>query len=191
MERANLLRRTAALELVSSKPVMRVIMVALFAALTALGAYVAVPVPGTMVPVSLQTLFVTLAGALLGPALGAASQVTYLVIGALGAPVFAGGMGGAAHLIGPTGGYLLAFPVAAWLVGAIAGRTGDARLMVALIAANLLILAGGAAQLTLLTGDAARAFALGVTPFLIGSVIKTLVAFAAARRIRNRTLGMV
>ena len=191
MERANLLRRTAALEIVSSKPAMRVIMVALFAALTALGAYVAVPVPGTMVPVSLQTLFVTLAGALLGPALGAASQVTYLVIGALGAPVFAGGMGGAAHLMGPTGGYLLAFPVAAWLVGAIAGKTGDVRLMVALIAANLLILAGGAAQLTLLTGDAARAFALGVAPFLIGSVIKTLVAFAAARRIRNRTLGMV
>ena len=191
MERANLLRRTAALEIVSSKPAMRVILVALFAALTALGAYVAVPVPGTMVPVSLQTLFVTLAGALLGPALGAASQVTYLVLGAMGAPVFAGGMGGAAHLLGPTGGYLLAFPVAAWLVGAIAGKTGDARLMVALIAANLLILAGGAAQLTLLTGDAARAFALGVTPFLIGSVIKTLVAFAAARRIRNRTLGMV
>ncbi|MGH7539390.1 MAG: biotin transporter BioY, partial [Gemmatimonadota bacterium] len=87
----------------------RVIAVLAFAALTALGARIAVPLPGTPVPFTFQVVAVLLAGVLLGPRLGAASQAAYLAAGASGLPIFAAG-GGVAYLLGPTGGYLLAFP---------------------------------------------------------------------------------
>jgi biotin transport system substrate-specific component len=89
--------------------------VVLFAAATAVGARV--EIPHEPVPYTLQTLFVLLSGAFLGARNGALSQVLYLGIGVLGAPVFSLGGFGIARLLGPTGGYLLAFPVAAAVVG--------------------------------------------------------------------------
>jgi biotin transport system substrate-specific component len=86
-----------------------------FAALTAIGAQI--EIPHEPVPYTLQTFFVLLGGAFLGSRNGSASQLLYLVIGLAGAPVFAGGSGGALRLFGPSGGYLLSFPVAALLVG--------------------------------------------------------------------------
>jgi hypothetical protein len=121
-------RRLAAVEVVSAAPVRRALLLALFALLTALGAYVAVPLPVGPVPLSLQTLFVLLCGLLLGPRLGAAAQAAYLTAGFVGLPVFAQGFGGPGVLLGPTGGYLIAFPAAAALArlgggtGAAAGR---------------------------------------------------------------------
>lgn len=174
----------------TSTRALRVLAVLLFAALTALGARMAVPVPGTAVPVTLQTLFVLLAGALLGPSLGAASQVAYLAAGIAGLPVFAAGAG-AAYLFGPTGGYLLAFPAAAAAAGWIAGRgpssgTGAyAWLVPGLFLASLIVFAGGAAQLAALTGDAERALRLGVVPFLAGDVVKVLLAAIVTARIRR------
>jgi len=86
-----------------------------FAMLTAVGAQIVIPtVP---VPFTLQTLFVLLSGALLGARKGAASQIVYLMMGASGLPVFAGFSGSILRLVGPTGGYLLAFPIAAYLTG--------------------------------------------------------------------------
>mgnify|MGYP001370382600 CR=1 FL=1 len=191
------LRRIAGIEVVANRAARRVVMVAAFALLTALSAYVAVPIPGTQVPVTLQTLVVVLAGALLGPGLGAASQVTYLAAGMLGAPVFSGGAAGIAWLLGPTGGYLLAFPVAAVVAGALAGRSGanrivaTVRLGLALAAGAAVILVGGASQLAIITGDAGAAIALGVAPFLVGEVVKLAVAVVIAARLRNRTLELV
>ncbi len=112
--------------------VRRAVAVAALAAATAIGARLSVPLPGTPVPFTLQPVAVLLSGLLLGGVLGATSQLTYLAMGAAGLPVFALG-GGLAYLGGPTGGYLLAFPLAAGLVGAIAGarpgvfsgRTGE------------------------------------------------------------------
>jgi len=86
-----------------------------FAALTAVGARIEIPYQP--VPFTLQTFFVLLAGAMLGARNGAISQMMYLAVGAMGAPVFASGGVGIAKLLGPTGGYLFAFPVAAALVG--------------------------------------------------------------------------
>lgn len=197
------LRRAVGLEVVTSLAARRAMMVATFALLTALGAYAAVPLPGTPVPVTLQTMVVILAGALLGPRLGAASQVAYLAVGAAGLPVFSSGGAGVAWLFGPTGGYLLAFPVAAALTGVLAGRLpeagasgvvralGLARLTGALAVGTAVILVGGAAQLAVLTGDVERAITLGVMPFLVGGMLKIVGALLVAARLRRRTLGLV
>lgn len=89
--------------------------ITMFAALTAVGAQI--EIPHQPVPYTLQTFFVLLSGALLGKRNGTFSQLTYLTAGLVGLPVFAGGSFGFAKLIGPTGGYLLSFPVAAFVVG--------------------------------------------------------------------------
>jgi biotin transport system substrate-specific component len=91
-----------------------------FAAATAAGARL--EIEHTPVPYTLQTLMVLLAGAFLGPRNGAASQLLYLAAGVLGAPVFSSGTFGIARLLGPTGGYLLAFPIAAYVVGSLVER---------------------------------------------------------------------
>lgn len=190
-------RRVATLEVVPGRTARRVLAVIVFVALTTLGAYAAVPVPGSQVPVTLQTLFVSLAGALLGARLGAVALTTYVLIGFMGAPVFSNGFGGPGVLLGPTGGYILAFPLAAAVTGLLAPRAGAVsprttlQLLAAIFIGTLVVFAGGFSQLSLLLGDAGQAFALGVAPFLIGDVVKTLLALLIARRLRNRTLGLL
>jgi biotin transport system substrate-specific component len=189
-------QRLAALEVFGNRAARRVALVGLFATLTAVGAYVAVPLPFTPVPVTLQTMVVILAGVLLGPSLGAASQVTYLVAAAAGAPFFSAGAAGFAHLFGPTGGYLLAFPVAAAIAGKVAGGAaargsllGTVRLGAGLALGAATILVGGAAQLALLTGGLENAVRLGIVPFLLGDGLKVVGALLVASRLRTRTLG--
>jgi biotin transport system substrate-specific component len=108
-----------------------------FAAMTAVGARL--EIHHSPVPFTLQTLVVLLAGAFLGPRNGAASQLVYLAAGVLGAPVFAGGAFGLARLLGPSGGYLLAFPVAAMLVGWLTGFRRDRLWTAFAMAAGLLV----------------------------------------------------
>src|SRR3989338_5867789 len=90
---------------------------ALFAALTGAVAWFKIPLPFTPVPITLQTLMVLLSGAMLGSYYGALSMIIYLILGALGLPVFAGGSSGVGALLGPTGGYLFSYPVAAFFIG--------------------------------------------------------------------------
>lgn len=188
------LRNAAAVEIVPDRNVRRVLAVTAFAVATALGAHVAVPL--TPVPVTLQTFFVILAGALLGPGLGAASQVAYLGMGVAGLPVFAGGFG-LAYLAGPTGGYLLAFPATAFVAGVVArrvrgrGLTAAAVLFVGFFLASLITLGGGTGWLAVMTGDPGRALALGFLPFLVGDVLKVGLATLIALRGRDRTLGLL
>lgn len=161
-----------------------------FAALTAAGARVAIPVPGTPVPFTFQVVAVLLAGYLLGPGAAAASQVLYLAAGVAGLPVFAAG-GGAAYLLGPTGGYLLAYPAAAAAVGWIAGpERGLVRDASGLLAGVAVIHAGGASWLAIVTGHAAP-LAVGVAPFLLVDLVKALLVLAAGRRIRGRALQLL
>ena len=131
----------------------RVIAVLLGAALVAIAAQIAIPLPGTPVPMTLQPLAVLLVGGLLGPGLGASAMLFYLALGAAGLPVFTPfGLPGVARLLGPTGGYLLAYPVAAFVVGRIAGDGRRlARLALAALAGIVLIHLGGLAQLVMLT----------------------------------------
>ena len=145
----------------------------------AVAAQIAVPIAITPVPFTLQPLAVLAVGGLLGASGGLAALVTYLALGVAGLPVFAGGSSGIVHLLGPTGGYLLAFPVAAGLVGALVGqRLGILRVLVACALGMLVIHLGGVAQLALLTGDAARAYRIGFVPFLTGDLLKVGIAAA-------------
>jgi len=161
----------------------RALVVALGAALVAIAAQIAIPLPGTPVPMTLQPLAVLLVGAWLGAGLGAASLILYLALGAAGLPVFTPyGLPGIARLLGPTGGYLLAYPVAAFAVGRLVGATdparkpGVARLCVAVFTGLGLIHLGGLAQLLILTGSASGALRLGTLPFVIGDLVKVVIA---------------
>src|SRR5260370_35133828 len=90
-----------------------------------------ISIPVGPVPITVHPVTVLLTGALLGSRLGAAALIAYLVEGALGLPFFAGGSGGLAHILGPTGGYLIAFPAAAFITGAFAENGWDKRFMTA------------------------------------------------------------
>jgi biotin transport system substrate-specific component len=154
--------------------------IGLGALLVALSAQVVVPVPFSPVPMTLQPLAVLAVGGLLGAAGGAGALILYIALGVLGLPVFAGGGSGLLHLVGPTGGYLLAFPVAAGTVGALVrGVTPSAlRVLLACAIGMVIIHAGGVAQLALLGGDPSLAVRVGFVPFLTGDLIK--VGLAAA-----------
>ncbi len=163
----------------------RTLSVALGAAAVALAAQAAVPVPLTPVPMTLQPLAVLTVGGLLGAGGGTAALITYLVAGLLGLPVFFGGSAGVLHLLGPTGGYLLAFPLAAAVAGRWSGNLANrspsirvARTLAACAVGMAVIHAGGVAHLAALGGNPAAAFRMGFVPFLTGDLIK--VGLAAA-----------
>ncbi|MBS7658585.1 MAG: biotin transporter BioY [Candidatus Bathyarchaeia archaeon] len=160
-------------------------LVALFAVLTALGAYIFIPLPFTPVPITLQTLFVYLSGDILGGYLGALSQVIYILLGISGLPVFARGRGGIEVLIGPTGGYLIGFIAAAFIIGKLA-KLRSSPAFIWFIFSNLIgtiIIYGiGVFQLSIWVGSFKKAVMLGVFPFLIGDLIKVwLAAYIATR----------
>jgi biotin transport system substrate-specific component len=148
------------------------------AVLVSLAAQVAVPVPFSPVPMTLQPLAVLVVGGVLGAAGGAGALVLYLVWGAMGLPVFAAGGAGPAHLVGPTGGYLLAFPLAAGITGALVRRARGSAIgvLVACVLGMVFIHVGGVAHLALLGGDAALAIRLGFIPFLTGDLLKVGLA---------------
>src|SRR5207245_5783788 len=131
---------------------------------------------GTPVPLTLQPLAVLVVGGLLGAPLGAASLLLYLALGAAGLPVFTPfGVPGLGRLLGPTGGYLLAYPLAAFAVGRIAGdaaRRGGGQHVVGALAGLALIHLGGPAPLRLTTGNLPSAVQLGSPPSRPGDLAK-------------------
>ena len=155
----------------------KIVLPALFAAVIAAGAFMAVPLPGSPVPLVLQNLLVVLAGLLLGPIGGGASVLLFLALGALGFPVFSGGHGGIAWFAGPTGGYLVGYAVAAFLAGLIARNRSPLLTFAASFAGFLSILLIGALRLKFYKSMGwGAAFGAGVLPFLIGDSIKAVVA---------------
>jgi biotin transport system substrate-specific component len=153
----------------------------------AAAAQVAVPVPLSPVPMTLQPLAVLAVGGVLGAAGGVAALTAYLALGALGFPVFAGGAAGPLYLVGPTGGYLLAFPVAAGITGALASRGGVLRTLVACALGMVVIHVGGVAQLAVLGGNPSAAFRVGFVPFFTGDLLKVGLAAAVVLGLRSRT----
>jgi len=168
--------------------------------LVALCARISVPLPFTPVPLTLQNLAVLLVGLLLGSRAGLAALSLYLVEGASGFPVFTPGPGGIAQLLGPTGGFLCAYPFVAWLAGYIfeqlrprvlAGRTQSnfVRALIASTAAEVLLFAGGLSWLFILTHSVALAFRWGLYWFFFAEIIKIMLAagIASAWQLGRRT----
>lgn len=171
--------RGLSLEIITSKNLVKLIGVVSFILFTTLGAYVWIPLPFTPVPITLQTFFVLLSGAVLGKKLGPLSQLGYWVVGGLGLPFFAGGTFGLSSLIGPTGGYLIGFIVASWLVGWVIGKrkVGYSGLFWIFLLADLLLLLLGAGWLAIVLHCSIRkAIILGILPFLPGDIIKIIFA---------------
>ena len=154
----------------------QVLWITLFAALTAVGAQI--EIPRQPVPYTMQTFFVLLAGAMLGKRSGAFSQLVYLAAGLLGLPVFSGGGFGLAKLIGPTGGYLLSFPVAAFVVGyVLEGKTRYLWTLVSMVVGSLVIFSLGTLQLYFVYyHDWAIAFTNGFLIFSWWDVVKIVAA---------------
>jgi biotin transport system substrate-specific component len=181
---------TASREAAGSALPIRVASVLFFTALTAAAAQVSLPVPFTQVPFTFQPTVVLLSGLILGSRLGCASQVAYLLAGIVGLPVFAASVTlppGALRLLGPSGGYLMAYPLAALATGYLAERGFDRRYvtsMLAMLAGLAIIYASGTLWLGLfartVAGSAAvgldAALAAGVYPFLIPDLIKLAAA---------------
>ena len=157
----------------------------LFAALMAVGAYMVLPIGP--VPVVMQNLFVFLAGLILGGRWGLASVGIYLLAGAVGLPVFAGGTGGVGRFFGPTGGYLIGYLPAVFLIGWIAAKTGQRPVgdILAMLCGTVVLYACGLVWLKLLTGlPWPKALAVGMLPFLPGDALKIAVAVPIARALR-------
>ena len=156
------------------------------AILVALASQVAIPLPGTPVPLTLQVPAVVFVGGILGARMGAGSMAIYLAMGLAGLPVFAP-LGvpslGVARLLGPTGGYLLAYPAAAALAGGLIGEARSwPRLAAGLLAGMAAIYVGGIAQLAVLSGGLVAALRLGSLPFLVPDLLKLLIVGLILRR---------
>lgn len=164
---------------------------AVLAALVGATASVSIPIPLSPAPITLQVLFVFLAGLVLGPVWGSISLLLYLAAGAVGLPVFAGMSGGFGVLLGNSGGYLWSYPIAAALIGALVHRGTALRdltavslpiVVVALVAGTIVIYGMGAAYMAwLLELGAWEAITAGVLPFIPGEIVKMAAAVAIVR----------
>jgi biotin transport system substrate-specific component len=162
-----------------------VVFCSLMAGLMAAGAFIQVPLGP--VPIVLTNLFVLLAGLLLGARWGAAGAALYLLVGAIGLPVFSGGRGGLAHLFGPTGGYLFGFIFSAWITGFISGcfRRSIIGSGLAVIFGSLVIYGLGVPWLKAITNMTwNKAWMVGMVPFLPGDVLKAVSAVILFRSLK-------
>ena len=176
-------------EIVTNKAACRIIGVAAFVILTALGALVRIPLPFTPVPFTLQTFFVLLSGAFLGSTLGAVAQASYILLGVLGLPIFNGASSGIFYLFGPTGGYIFGFIVAALLAGRFLRYSKNDFLMVFIIlcVADLVLLSCGVIWLKLTLGyPFKRLILIGFIPFIPADLLKAGIAAAIFMRLRKR-----
>ena len=161
------------------------ILITLFSGFVALSARISIPLPFTEVPVTGLTLGVLFTGAVLGSRRGALALLLYLIEGAAGLPVFAPSAvlpPGIGRLLGPTGGYLIASPLAAAIAGLLAERGWDRRLLwtaLAMLIGNLLIYAVAIPWLMLFKGSLSLALAQGMLPFIPGDLVKIAVAAGA------------
>jgi len=168
--------------------------------LTAIAAQITIPLPFTPVPFTFQPMVVLVGAAALGSRLGMMSQILYLAIGLAGAPVFAASPAlpqGVARLLGPTGGYLMSYPFAAFVAGYLAERGFDRRylsFLLAMLSGLAVVFAGGVAWLALLLRSVGAALTAGFLPFVLADLAKLIVSASvmpALWRITGRTFPKI
>lgn len=186
-ERANTIPSAVIERLVRGRVAADLLLVIGASLLIAIAAQIAIPLPLTPVPLTLQPLAVILVGAVLGSTRGAAAAALYLLEGIGGLPVFAQGGAGPLWLLGPTAGYLFAYPFAAWLSGFVSehGWGGTiARAVSGMLLALGVIYLGGWAWLAALVGPSS-AFAAGVAPFVFADIVKVALGAALLPKIER------
>lgn len=156
--------------------VRKMALASLFTALIAVGAFIRIPVLISPVPITLQVLFIFLAGAMLGARWGSMSVMIYLLLGIIGLPVFSGGSSGVGVLLGPTGGYLMGFALAAFVIGTLTDKWGTSSLLrnALFMSAGLLViyLLGAAYMAHVARISVESAILVGVVPFIPGDLLK-------------------
>ena len=161
-------------------------LISLFAALTAVGAFISIPL--YPVPLTLQTLFTLLAAMTLGSVMGALSQIIYVLLGIIGLPVFAGFKAGIGVLFGPTGGFLFGFIISSYIVGKIIELKKEKDIFYYFLAGGIgiiIIYISGITQLSLVTGiGIKKALMVGVFPFLPGDILKIIAASFIASKLK-------
>ena len=176
-------------ELITDKRTCALIGIASFSIATALSAYAKVYLPFTPVPVTLQTFFVLLSGAVLGRKSGSISQAVYIVFGLFGLPVFAGGTYGLSYLFGPTGGYLFGFVLASYFIGSVLKGSPKNLAFIAFsmaIGASIYFISGMAWLSVFMKISLLKAFYLGVLPFIFGDILKVAAASLLYYKFQNR-----
>lgn len=169
----------------------KIVFTALFAALTAVCGFISIPVPGTPIPIVLQNMLVVLTGLMLGPVWGVAATVLFLAAGALGLPVFSGGTGGFARLMGPTGGFLYGYALATLVAGLIAqrpkygARTPVLRLVLATVLGFVVMYIPGVLHfMRVMDKTFSQTMALCVVPYIPGDIVKMVVAVLLSSKLR-------
>jgi biotin transport system substrate-specific component len=161
-------------------------LVSLFAALTAVGAFISIPL--YPVPITLQNLFTLLAGMTLGSVLGGSSQIIYVLLGIIGLPVFAGFKAGIGVLFGPTGGFLFGFIISSYIIGKIIELKKEKDIFYYFLAGGIgiiIIYISGITQLSLVTGiGIKKALMVGLFPFLPGDILKIIAASFIASKLK-------
>ena len=164
----------------------KMVFASLFAAMTAVGAYIKIPIPIGPVPLTLQVLFVLLAGIMLKSKWGTISMLVYVLLGVVGLPVFAGGASGLGVLFGPTGGYLIGFVASAYVIGFLADQVGTSNILrnaVFMAIGVGIIYLFGVTQLAIVANlPPMQAIGVGMLPFLIGDILKIVAgAYIASK----------
>lgn len=170
----------------------KIVFTALFAALTAVCGFISIPVPGTPIPIVLQNMLVVLTGLMLGPVWGVAATVLFLAAGALGLPVFSGGTGGFARLMGPTGGFLYGYALATLVAGLIAQRpkygvrTPVLRLVLATVLGFVVMYIPGVLHfMRVMDKTFSQTMTLCVVPYIPGDIVKMVVAVLLSSKLRT------
>jgi biotin transport system substrate-specific component len=170
------------------------IITALFTSLTAVGGFISIPLGP--VPVTLQTIFVVLSGLILGAKLGALSQITYVILGLIGVPIFSGGTGGLTSVVSPTFGFLIAFIIAAYVIGKLTENNKSlSRIIYSVILGSLIIYAIGVPYFYLIftsfLGKDINFYAAlkyACIPFIPGDIIKATISIILAKQLIPRLL---
>jgi len=176
-------------EIIAGKAASRVFGVTAFIILTALGAFVRIPLMFTPVPITLQTMFVLLGAALLGRSLGATAQIAYMFLGFAGLPIFTGAGSGLLYLSGPTGGYIFGFVLASIFLGRAIKRAGNNPFSIfgLFLAADAILFACGILWLRILFAQPLdHLLFIGLLPFVPGEVLKISAAVILYRKISPR-----
>ncbi|WP_448374599.1 biotin transporter BioY [Fervidobacterium sp.] len=164
----------------SSKKLRTVTYVALFASLTAVGAQISIPIGS--VPITLQMFFVFLSGLLLSPFEALLSMLLYILLGGIGLPVFANFSGGISHLVGPTAGYLWAFPLSAFLLSFLRKKIG---FVFSGVLSLTTVYCLGWFVLGIYLNNFQKAFMVGVLPFVLIDTIKLVIAYFVAAKVEK------